>query len=83
MAQAASRLSVSSLSVEQVANAINGMIAERTEGRLRKVPHGLQETLKPRDPGIYFGLPIAGYHSDPSLGSSNIKRLLQAPAVYW
>jgi hypothetical protein len=48
MAQAASRLSASSLSVEQVANAINGMIAERAEGRLRKIPHGPEESLKPR-----------------------------------
>jgi hypothetical protein len=36
-----------------------------------------------REPGVYFGLPSADYHADPSLGSSDVKRLLQAPAVYW
>src|SRR5262249_20567053 len=31
----------------------------------------------------YFALPSADYHANPSLGSSELKRLLQAPAVYW
>jgi hypothetical protein len=34
-------------------------------------------------PGVVFGMPIADYLADPSLGSSDLKRLLQAPAVYW
>src|SRR5262249_16842505 len=36
-----------------------------------------------REPGVYFGLPSAEYHADPSVGSSDLKRLLQVPAVYW
>ena len=38
MAQAQSHIAVSNLSVEQVAGAINGMIAERAAERLRKAP---------------------------------------------
>jgi hypothetical protein len=87
MAQAATRLSASHPSVEQVAGAINAMIAERAVERLHKPPAAQRAGEAPapavRQPGVYFGLPSADYHSDPSLGSSDIKRLLQAPAVYW
>jgi hypothetical protein len=40
-------------------------------------------TAKPMEQGVYFGLPAAAYHADLSLGSTDIKRLLQAPPVYW
>jgi PDDEXK-like domain of unknown function (DUF3799)/SAP domain len=89
MAQAEIRLSASSLSVEQTAAAINGMIAERAAERLREpAVEPLKETPVAalpgaRQPGIYFGLSREEYHADPSLGSSDIKRLIQAPAVYW
>jgi hypothetical protein len=84
MAQAHSALRPSDPSVEQVADAINAMIAERAGARLSKAAQ--QEPaplLKPREPGVYFNLPAADYHADPSLGSSDLKQLLQAPAVYW
>jgi hypothetical protein len=73
-------------SVEQVAGAINVMIAERAAERLgnASVTEPTPEpSPKPREPGVYFGLPSAEYHADPSLGSADLKRLLQAPAVYW
>jgi hypothetical protein len=82
--------SILSPSVTQTANAINQMIAERAVERLRGEPvqtngvnsHTVSAT-EPRAPGVYFGLSAAEYHADPSLGSSDLKRLLQAPAVYW
>jgi hypothetical protein len=99
MPQAVSPVSASQLSVEQVAGQINGMIAERAQERLRMPPAaeppGLGsrnanlrsgETLTasaPRTPGVYFGLPMAEYHSDPSLGSTDLKALLVHPACYW
>jgi len=86
MVQAHSALS-SSLSVEQVAGQINAMIGERAAERLKapaaETTSELSLKHKPRENGVYFQLPSAEYHSDPSLGSSDIKRLLQAPAVYW
>jgi hypothetical protein len=82
MAQAHSPVPSSQPSVEQVAGAINAMIAERAAERLGKAP-APAPALKTRDPGVYFGLPMADYHADPSVGSSDIKRLLQAPTVYW
>jgi PDDEXK-like domain of unknown function (DUF3799) len=83
VAQAFSHLSVRDPSVEQVAGAINAMIAERAAERLGKAPTQPEPSLKPHEPGVYFNLPAAEYHADPSLGSSDLKRLLQAPAVYW
>jgi len=85
MPQAASPVSASDPSVEQVAGAINAMIAERATERLHKAPAAepLTGPTKPRQPGVYFGLPSAHYHADPSVGSSDLKRLLQAPTVYW
>jgi hypothetical protein len=87
MPQADSRLAPSQLSVEQVASAINAMVAERAAVRLRKAAatDSTTETLRVSHhaPGIYFGLPAAEYHTDPSLGGSDLKRLLQAAAVYW
>lgn len=38
---------------------------------------------KPRDPGIYFGLDEYSYHEDPSLGSSDIRKLAKNPSDYW
>jgi PDDEXK-like uncharacterized protein DUF3799/SAP domain-containing protein len=87
MPQADSRLAPSQISVEQVATQINCMIAERAAERLREAPaiESATETLRVnhRAPGVYFGLPSTEYHADPSLGGSDLKRLLQAPAVYW
>lgn len=40
-------------------------------------------SIKPRDPGIYFGLPEDEYHDDPSLGSSDERRLAKNAADYW
>ena len=34
-------------------------------------------------PGVYFNLPMAAYHADPSLGSTDLKSLLVHPAAYW
>jgi PDDEXK-like domain of unknown function (DUF3799) len=74
----------SSPSVEQIAGQITNMIAERAQERLRKAPMPAEPTPEstPMQPGVYFGPPSAEYHADPSLGSSDLKRLLQAPAVY-
>src|SRR5262245_33934197 len=82
MPQAEVRLPSSHPSVEQVAGQINTMIAERAAER-PKAPEAEAQPTKPREPGIYFGLPSAEYHANQSLGSSDLKRLLQAPAVYW
>jgi hypothetical protein len=75
----------SSPSVEQIAAQVTNMIAERARERLRKAPTPAEPTPEsaPKQPGVYFGLPSAEYHADHSLGSSDLKRLLQAPAVYW
>jgi hypothetical protein len=85
MGQTESALSPSHPSVQQVAGAINQMIAERAAEHLKApVAEPTPEpSLKPREPGVYFNLPAAEYHADPSVGSSDLKRLLQAPAVYW
>src|SRR5215831_16007085 len=82
MPQAGIRLPSSQLSVEQVAGQINAMIAERAADRLR-ASAAEPPPLKPHGAGVYFNLPAAEYHADPSLGSGDLKRLLQAPAVYW
>jgi len=37
----------------------------------------------PFEPGIYFGLPEDVYHSDNSLGSSDLKLLNNSPPQYW
>jgi hypothetical protein len=58
------------------------MIAERAADRL-KASAVAPPPLKPHEAGVYFNLPAAEYHADPSLGSGDLKRLLQAPAVYW
>lgn len=39
--------------------------------------------LKPRDPGIYFNLDEEPYHEDPSLGSTDERKLAKNPADYW
>src|SRR4051812_1115105 len=83
MAQLHSALSDLQPSVEHVAGAINSMIAERAQERLGKIPAvgPLPEApktptpLKPRAPGVYFGLSSDEYHADPSLGSTDLKRL--------
>lgn len=38
---------------------------------------------KPRAPGIYFGLDETEYHADPSLGSTDIRKLARNPSSYW
>src|SRR5262249_48202577 len=63
--------------------AINVMIAERAEERLRERPatspagQSSRAVAKPHQPRIYFGLPSAVYHTDPFLGSTDLKRLLK------
>jgi hypothetical protein len=88
MAQAHSPVPSSHPSVEQVAGAINAMIAECAAERLQRNAPGAQAAVKTppagvREPGVNFGLSMADYRADPSLGSTDLKRLLQAPAVYW
>jgi PDDEXK-like domain of unknown function (DUF3799) len=41
------------------------------------------ETVKPREPGVYFGLDAEAYHADPSLGSSSERQLATNPSDYW
>jgi hypothetical protein len=83
MPQAEVRLPPSHLSVERIAGQINAMIAERAAERLNKASVPAEPSPKRQEPGVYFNLPAADYHADRSLGSSDLKRLLQAPAVYW
>jgi PDDEXK-like uncharacterized protein DUF3799 len=73
------------ISIEQAAGALNALIAERSrEARADPPLEPPKPSLhKPRAPGIYFGLPSAEYHADPSVGSSDIKRLLRSPTDYW
>jgi PDDEXK-like domain of unknown function (DUF3799)/SAP domain len=85
MAQANAHLSAS-LSVEQIAGQINNMLAERASERLHKAPAQAPEAsspTKPHAPGIVFGMAAEAYHADPSLGSTDIKRLLRSPCDYW
>jgi hypothetical protein len=35
------------------------------------------------EPGVYLGLPDSVYHSDPSLGSTDIRRLLVGPSEFF
>lgn len=39
--------------------------------------------LKLIPPGIYIGLPEDTYHSDPALGSSNLRKVAVSPPDYW
>lgn len=41
------------------------------------------DSIKPHEPGIYFDMPEDVYHADPSLGSSNERKLAKNPADYW
>lgn len=43
----------------------------------------LPESVAFHAPGVYFGMPEDEYHADPSLGSTDMKRLLSNPADYW
>jgi hypothetical protein len=82
MTQADVPLNPENSSVEQIA-------AELVEKLKTKGGHPndqvapLQSVPMRREPGIYFGLPAAAYHADQSLGSTDIRRLLQAPQVFW
>jgi hypothetical protein len=42
-----------------------------------------EKIIKPLDPGIYFNLDEETYHSDPSLGSSDERKLAKNPSDYW
>jgi len=83
----AAEIPINGLAIEQAAGAINGMIAERAAERLQRKPPAepapQPRPLKPHAPGIYFDLPMAAYHADPSLGSTDLKALLVHPAAYW
>lgn len=39
--------------------------------------------LQPHDPGIYFGMGESEYRADPSLGSSDERRVAKNPSDYW
>lgn len=43
----------------------------------------MHEQATRHDDGIYFGLPEDQYHSDPALGSSDLKKLRESPPTYW
>lgn len=45
--------------------------------------HAASPSPRPREPGVYFGLPEAEHHADPSLGSTDLKRLLRSTMDYW
>ncbi len=75
MAQAHSHLSASHLSVEQIAGAINGMIAERAAERLREVPCSRARRRPRRQrhssrarPASTSASPAADYHATPPSG---------------
>ena len=72
-------------SVEQAAAALTSMLAGRATERLQQHKSAAEplKAVKPRPPGVYFGLPSADYHADPSLGSTDLKTLLIHPACYW
>ena len=40
-------------------------------------------TVKPHEPGVYFGMDADSYRNDPSLGSSDEKTLAANPSSYW
>jgi len=48
-----------------------------------RIPAHAATVPRPREPGIYFGLPATEYHADPSLGSTDLKRLLRSTMDYW
>lgn len=39
--------------------------------------------IKPLDPGVYFNLDETTYHADPSLGSTDERKLAKNPSDYW
>jgi SAP domain len=65
--QADTRLSASHPSIQQVAGAINAMIAERAAERLGNAPAAAVPSEPPgcipQAPGVYFGLPTAEYRA--------------------
>lgn len=69
-------------SVEQAAAALNEMIRARHQAPARPASSPSERTA-PRQPGLYFNLPMDEYHRDPSLGSTDLKALLVHPAAYW
>jgi len=40
-------------------------------------------TPKIHEPGVYFVMPADEYHTDPALGSSDIRALIKSPRKYW
>jgi hypothetical protein len=82
MAKAESRLPSEDPSVEHVARKLVDRLQANQAGGPSRQPSKQAEPER-REPGVYFGLPAANYHADPSLGSSDIKRLLQAPPAFW
>jgi PDDEXK-like domain of unknown function (DUF3799)/SAP domain len=88
MGQTTNALHASHQAVENVTSAINAMIAERAQEPLAARQAGppvieRPSVLRPHEPGVYFGMSAAEYHADPSLGSTDIKRLLRSPTDYW
>lgn len=84
MAQAESRLSPETAPVEEIAaKLVEKLEAKRQAAQAPGDGAAARKAPERREPGVYFELPALDYHADPSLGSSDIKRLLQAPPVYW
>jgi hypothetical protein len=81
MARPTPRIPSSDPSVEDMAAQLNTLLREKPEAP-KQAPRQATPppaATQPREPGIYFGLAAADYDADPPLGSSDIKRLLQAP----
>jgi hypothetical protein len=43
----------------------------------------MTKILKLHEPGIYFGMTSEEYHSDPSLGSTDLRALMKSLRKYW
>lgn len=71
-------------SVEPCASAINSMIAGRARPEsVREPAPESAPAPKPHATGVYFAMPAAEYHADPSLGSTDFKRLVKDPGEFW
>jgi hypothetical protein len=49
----------------------------------RQCPRSRGPAVKPRTPGVYFRLSRASYHAGPSVGTSDLKHILQATVEWW
>jgi hypothetical protein len=84
MAQPIPRLQSEDPSVEHIAGKLVAVLRANHQTKPPVPAPAPRPPIAPiRNAGVIFGLPAADYHADPSLGASDLKRLLQAPAVYW